>query len=148
MHTELAEALHAEHRRVHQLRSMLLARREEYLADLGDPAWLAVRDRLAEFAGHVDRHFSFEEQEGFMVSVLENRPALAPNVAVLRDEHDRLRTAFLDLVALFDETHVLRERRALVTGRLDALLVRLDMHERAEDDLVSETVNRELGAMD
>jgi hemerythrin-like domain-containing protein len=101
-----------------------------------------------EFARHVDRHFSFEEQEGFMHQVLRRRPTLSERVEELRREHEALRNDFQDLLALAERSRDDAMRIQLLGTQLDATLLRLREHEGAENEVMQEAFLQDLGSSD
>ena len=135
---DIAVQLNEEHQRVHELMTTLMEARERYLEDCEEGAWLAAARLLAEFTDHMDRHFSFEEHEGFMIHVTRRLPALAPRVEELRREHEALRNDFQDLLAVCERSHSVSTRMQLLGAQLEAILDRLHDHERAENQIVQE----------
>ena len=148
MSRDLAAALNEEHQRVHDMRTALLDARDRFLARGEERRWNLAARLLREFASHVDRHFSFEEEEGFLVHVTRIRPTLGGRVAHLRAEHEALRNSLLDLVALVGTADREEPRRQLLGARLDLVLARLSAHERDENALVQEAFLQDTGAND
>jgi hypothetical protein len=148
MSRDIAAALNEEHQRVHDMRTALLDARDRYLARGEERRWNLAARLLREFAGHVDRHFSFEEEEGFLIDVTRRRPTLAGRVAHLRADHEALRNGLLDLVAMVGTASGEEPRRQLLGARLDLVLARLQAHEREENALVQEAFLQDTGTTD
>lgn len=132
----LADALAREHRAL--ARAVAGVRKE--LAD--DPTSLAVRGELVALLRHLEAHFEYEEEGGYMDAVLELAPHRGDEVAALRAEHDRLREAF---AALVDGERLDEHAPEDVRARANAALESLAEHERRENALVQETLLRESG---
>jgi len=145
---DIALSLSEEHQRIQEMRTVLLDARDRYLAKGEERRWNLASRLLREFASHVDRHFSFEEEEGFLVHITQRRPLLSKRVASLRADHEALRNALLDLVALVDTKSEEELRRQLIGARLNAILSRLQAHEREENALMQEAFQQEFGTDD
>lgn len=138
MGEDVAAQLNEEHQRVHGLMAALLEARRKYLDSQGDGSWRSAMHLLAEFTHHMDCHFSFEEREGFMVHVTRRQPALVPQLEELRREHESLRNDFQDLLAVCERSLSDSTRTQLLGPQLDAILERLEQHERAENAMVQD----------
>jgi hypothetical protein len=129
-HRALLKSLHA-------LRAAAQAATEERL-----PALLAcldtTRDRLAE-------HFRFEEQNGYLASVLEHQPHLERAVRRLAEEHS-------ELLRCLDELRTeARARPVQLAGlrhQISRWIQRVARHERSEDVLVQDAFIVDLNGAD
>ncbi len=95
------------------------------------------------------RHFELEEDDGYLIPVLERRPTLTPEVVRLKREHVEL-IRLMNLIAA-ELAQVGPEDRILagdVRGRLEFLLLCLEDHENRENLLVSCAVTMDLGNKD
>jgi hemerythrin-like domain-containing protein len=137
--TLLAE-LKEEHEQLHVLQSRLEVARREYLTtESSNAKWRAVQVALYDLADHLDRHFSFEEQDGFLLMVVRRRPTLTAVVEELRREHDDLRERFNELNAQLEMVVRTIDRRESAGPRLQALLDDLAKHESKEHAVVQGT---------
>ncbi len=141
----IEDQLRNEHERVHQMRKALLTHRDHYLVANDERTWRAFCGQLRAFADHIDQHFSFEEQDGFLVAIVTHRPRFANRVDILREEHERIRTASGRILAVADSSKDAVERHRYATNVLNDLLTQLDQHERRESELVQEAWIDETG---
>jgi len=87
-----------------------------------------TRDRLAE-------HFRFEEQSGYLASVLEYQPHLKRTVGRLAQEHDELLHCLDELRA---EARTSQAVAMLLRQKVSRWIQRVRRHERREDVLVQD----------
>lgn len=136
----LLAALKEEHEQLHVLQLQLETARRDYLAsDTSNAKWHQVRTALRDLADHLDRHFSFEEQDGFLLMVVRKRPSLTRIVEELRSEHDDLRERLNELTGHCEMIQRVVDRRETVGPRLQALLDDLSRHEDKEHAVAQET---------
>lgn len=87
----LARWLREEHQKVDVLSQQL----QECVASVprtNHAKWIEqVKQAFEHFRAHIVKHMALEEQDGYMVPVLEHRPALTREVERLAHEHDEFR---------------------------------------------------------
>ena len=112
--------------------------------------WLGeLRHKFDRLRDHLTKHFELEEDDGYLIPVLERRPTLTPEVDRLKREHVEL-IRLMNLIAA-ELAQVGPEDRVLagdVRGRLEFLLLCLEDHENRENLLVSCAVTMDLGNKD
>ncbi len=144
---ELARWISEEHRKVRELAARLQecvacvprARHEEWLCD--------VREAFEHLRAHLTKHMSLEENEGYMVPVVERRPALSREVDRLAHEHG-------EFIRLMDVIHHLLvelqpEDELLIRDcchRVRDLLSYVEHHKNEENLLVLSVFNIDIGA--
>jgi hemerythrin len=94
---------------------------------------------------HLEDHFRFEEENGYMQAVLARAPHLERKVEHLRDEHSELRRS---LAVLTREAEAARDSPESFRQRLREWVVHVRDHERRENLLVEDAFNCELAAED
>jgi len=113
------------------------------------PSWAGDRrelsDRLRSLRTHLDAHFRFEEQDGYMQAVLARAPHLARQVEALRCEHSKLSESFGALAAAARAAPTVDE--ALRQKVREWIGCARD-HERRENLLVADVFNRDVAAED
>ena len=145
-HESLLASLKEEHEELHTLRAHLEDMRRQYLdTDASSGKWQEVQAAIRDFADHLDRHFSFEEQDGFLLMVVQRVPTLAATVEELRTEHDELREDFNELNSRCQMADQDGQRREWIGPKLDELFHRLGQHEGKENPIVQEAFYRALG---
>ena len=138
----------AEHREVERLISHL---RELVTGPTGSRAkWLTTLcEAFKEFRARVHRHFELEEHDGYLESVQETRPTLAPQIALLQSEHRQLEPLLgcieQILCSAGADDHLLTRDTC---NRINDLLDYVKAHEVKEHNMVSETYATDLGAAD
>lgn len=106
-------------------------------------------DHFRHFHTQLRKHMEFEEADGFMDPVSDQRPTLSPQVEVLRHEHRQLISEcvkiehFLITCKSPTSTDVSSAR-----NQIDQLLERLHHHEMEENKLVLEAFTRDIGVGD
>lgn len=131
----VGEALRREHRAV--LRAVSEVRR----AFEGDFTDEEARGAIASLLRHLEAHFEYEEEGGYMDAVLELEPCRAAEVSTLRADHARILGS---LAPLAGETAAGFERNA-ASDVLRRALDELEEHERRENTLLLETLLRASG---
>jgi hypothetical protein len=132
----LADEMH----RVHAALSHDLDRLPQALAEPAE-----ARRFLAELRAHVAEHFRCEEQGGYMATVLERRPQSERAVQHLLGEHRPL----LDgLDALLREAGAAKRIDDDFRARVRTWADSLRHHEAAENVLVEDTFNQDIGQKD
>lgn len=98
---------------------------------------------IQEFVATLAEHFASEERDGYMRQVVELRPDLAAQAAMLREQHITIRAGF--------ETIVKRLRAGLdIPGsqaQLREVLAITRAHEDGENELVQEALHRDIGGL-
>ncbi len=96
---------------------------------------------LTDVRHFLGEHFRFEEQNGYMSTVLKEKPFLERSVQKLYEEHGQLRQA---LDALITETDVLNKREAVLRERIQRWVKEVRHHESKENELVEDAFNQEV----
>jgi hypothetical protein len=104
-----------------------------------------VSECLAGVRAHLEDHFRFEEEGGYMQAVLARAPHLERRVNHLRGEHDELLGSLAALAEEADATPALDEEGR---QRVRKWIERVRDHESRENLLVEEAFNRDLAAED
>jgi hypothetical protein len=97
------------------------------------PAELGVR--LATVRTHITNHFRFEEQGGYMASVLKVESHFAPVVNQLLAEHKQMTQA---LEAIIQETGTVRSLSGIPREKIRVWIDQVRRHEARENQLVDE----------
>jgi len=90
-------------------------------------------------------HFRFEEENGYMASVLQAQPHLERAVRHLHDEHAQLLRALDQLIARTRSAPTLTDD---LRSEVSAWLASVRRHERSENVLVQDAFNLDLGTED
>jgi hypothetical protein len=90
-------------------------------------------------------HFRFEEENGYMSSVVQLRPHLTRAVEQLREEHTELMRSLVELIS---EARSTTHLNAAFRDRLSAWLVAVGRHEQSENLLVHDAFNLDIEAED
>jgi hypothetical protein len=118
----------------------------ERFAELSVPAEPAkVCGRLKALCAHLGKHFRFEEQSGYMQTVLARAPHLERRVQRLRQEHDEL---WGSLATLITQAGELPAGGDEFRQALRAWVEQVRDHETRENVLVEDTFNTEVAAGD
>lgn len=143
---ELGRRMQEEHKALHQLCQIL---KEHIISSPGpgSAAWLsALRAGFDRLHAHVKRSVGLKEQDGYLETILRQRPTLAGQVASIKSENSQL----LRLAA--DIAHDLGEMRAeerLLVGdacaRIERYMTVLNQHEQRENMIVLFAFNQDLG---
>ncbi len=108
-----------------------------------------VRDAFDHLRAHLIKHFALEEQDGYLVSVVQRRPSLSREVDRLAHEHREI-TRILDDV--HHAVHELRAEDSLLIrdccNRIQNLLQYLERHESDENFLVITAFTDDIGGND
>jgi iron-sulfur cluster repair protein YtfE (RIC family) len=144
---ELAHWISEEHQKVRELAGRL---RECVVCvpRTNHEKWLCgVREAFEHLRAHLTKHMSLEENEGYMVSVVEQRPALSREVERLAHEHG-------EFIRLMNDIHqhlldLQPQDQLLIRDschRLRDLLSYVEHHKNEENLLVSSVFNLDIGA--
>jgi hemerythrin-like domain-containing protein len=104
----------------------------------GREKWITeLAARIDEFAARVRQRMEQEERDGYLRPLVEARPALAPEVDLLRHEHAELAKI---IESVQRAVHQLSPRDNLLVRdcckRIEDLLYWLERHEEHEDHIV------------
>lgn len=142
---DVAEWMRVQYETVHKLANDLRTKIAE--SPRGDVNhWLDdLRARFGRFQGHVTEHMRIEEDGGYLKPVLENRPTLARQVDLLRDEHRQICVLMREIAdslgKLTANDHVLMRHCG---GRIKNILSIIERHEDHENHMVLYSLNQEL----
>lgn len=112
--------------------------------------WIAdVRASFDEFADHVHRHQSLEEQDGYMTAVVDERPTLSHEVDRLAHEHGELEQIMAGIKRQLaelspDDALLIRD----ACRRIQNLLLYLEHHTKEENLMVMSVFQLDLGTDD
>ena len=110
----------------------------EWLAELGR--------RYDHFAAHLRRMMHIEEEDGYLLPVVEQRPTLGEEVESLRHEHDELRRLMDDLERTVHE--LVPGDQLLIRDcclRLQTFLGHVGRHEEHENHMVLYSFTQDIG---
>jgi hemerythrin-like domain-containing protein len=145
----LAEWMKSESLKVHDLANQL----REHIITIptgSRTAWLEeLCKRFDHFTAHVRRMMSIEEEDGYLLPVVEVRPSLSKQVEMLRREHDELRELTDDLskrVKSLKADHNLLLRDTCT--RLQIYMGHVQRHEEHENHMVLYTLTQDIGGKD
>lgn len=146
---KLAEWMRTESDRVRELSNHL---REHVIAVPSGTraAWLEeLGKRFDHLAAHVRGMMAIEEEDGYLLPVIELRPTLAKQVELLQREHGELRRLMDDLHLVVhglkpDENLLIRDG----CTRLQVFLGHVDRHEQHENHIVLYTLTQDMGVND
>lgn len=146
---ELAHWFREEHKKLAELAAALLektavvprARQQQWIDE--------ARRSFAHFRAHMTKHMSLEEYEGYMLPVIEQRPALSRKVDQLAHEHGEIRQL---MDRIHEELDALSPDDALLIRdgcrRIQDLLQYIDHHEKDEGLLMTTAYGEDLGTED
>lgn len=110
-------------------------------------AWIAeVSERFDHFRAHMTKHMALEEHEGYLPTVVERRPTLAPQIDRLHHEHEEflqlMKGVHQSLESLTPEDHLLVRD---CCHRIAHLLDYVEQHEELENNLVTFAFSQDIG---
>lgn len=144
---ELARRLQEEHKALHELTQVL----KEHIAappGVDSASWLdglrAAYDRL--FA-HVKRTINMKEDDGYLETILKQRPTLTKQVEAIRAEHPQL----IKMAQRIQEdlADCRPEHRVLIAdacARIQRYMAVVSQHEQRENMIVLFAFNQDLGS--
>lgn len=146
---ELAEWLRKEHQEVIRLSDAL--RRHIATQPRSEVAtWIKkLGEQFSKCIAHASHHFSMEEQDGYLLPVLERRPTLHGRVEQLKQDHDELLRLMHSIEKQIKELKP--TDRILITevrDRIRRFLGFCEDHERDENILVSHVLTHDEGTKD
>lgn len=146
---DLAQWMHEEHDKVHELAARLLEttvtipriKRDEWLTRL--------RERFEHLRAHLHQHMALEERDGYLPSVSLKRPTLSGEVDRLKHEHEELIRVMdgirNDLNALTEDDQLLIRD---CCRRIENLIGFIEKHEQDENLIVLSVFNDDMGTKD
>lgn len=146
---ELVQWLRREHEEVQRLSDglrRLIATQPRSEVEL----WLAhLKKQFSEFRNHCSRHFAMEEEDGYLLPVLERRPTLSHRVRQLAQDHQELCRLMESIERQIGELQP-TDRILIVEirDRLRRFLGFCEDHEREENMLVSHVLTHDEGTKD
>jgi len=138
-----------EYKAVNELMEKLLAKMEMRSQSQLD-AWTSEMKALfSQLLIHVKGFFEIEEQDGFMITVLQEHPTLAPAVETLRQEHQTALSAMerIQQQCCQAESPDCQAIDALCK-QLGEVIQYLKTHVRKENQLVQGALASDIGAQD
>lgn len=106
----------------------------------------SVRFALRSFCRHLERLMNFEEEGGYLPTVVTARPNWEHRVDLLRAEHQKLRDHIHRLSPQIDDEGVWQsERFDSACLAIRELLAEVDRHDRDEITLLQETLTMDEG---
>lgn len=146
---ELAEWLRREHDEVQRLsdglRRLIATQPRTEVA-----SWLSqLKEQFGEFHAHASRHFAMEEEDGYLLPVLERMPPMHIRVRQLAQDHQEL----LRLMQAIEQqiADLLPTDRILIMeirDRMRRFLGFCEDHEHEENMLVSHVLTHDEGTKD
>lgn len=107
--------------------------------------WLQA---LTEFRSHLKSHFAAEEQAGYFADVLSVAPELTSQVESLLRQHSTLAAALDRLILMFGSNAADGQQLIAEHQLFHELIAELKRHETAENSLVLEVADRDIGVGD
>lgn len=145
---DVARWLLDEHKRVEELIAHLKELTTEPTGSR--QRWLnLLKKTFAQFHKRLRKHFTLEEDGGYLDAVTERRPTLSPRVAELENEHRQLEPLMAGIEQLLGRTTI--DDRLLIThllGCINSVIGYIKDHEQKENAMVSETWSTDMGAAD
>jgi hypothetical protein len=90
---------------------------------------------------HLERMISLEEEGGYMVDVLDERPHFEDRIDALWQDHARFRSRLQQLIGELNAINEWEEPRFVqVCGQLSAFLDEIDRHDAQEIELLQEAL--------
>lgn len=103
---------------------------------------------LGELRDSLDEHFQHEEVNGYFDEILERAPRLAPKVAELKRQHPSLLTAARGIQTWVDQAGGDETAMERAESEYREFILELLSHEGAENDLLQQAYNEDLGTSD
>ncbi len=146
---DLSEWMKEEYEKVHKLVDAL---REKIGTEprFNQEKWIdEVRLRFEHLRAHFIKHIALEEQEGYLKSVLEQKPSLSEQAAKLHTEHQQLvklmNGIHATLMEMGPSDHLIISD---CRQRIEGLLLTLRQHEDRENMLVTYAFTQDIGTKD
>ncbi|MCA9417572.1 MAG: hemerythrin domain-containing protein [Candidatus Omnitrophica bacterium] len=148
VHSEFARETIEEHHRLAVARSRLRKILEGCIQQPGEMNRAALLHAFREFRERLLEHMETEEEDGFMLPLLEVRPDLHTRIEELLREHNRLRMEMDQTVAILDRHTEFSSPIMDIVLRIADMLDVIEAHERTENALVLETFCQDVGSKD
>lgn len=103
---------------------------------------------VSQLSELVENHFRHEEKGGYLKVAVERAPRLSPRAEALREQHDLLQEEIDKLRMLVHSGVESPSWWARIREDLRQFAQRLHSHEEAENDLVQEAFNDDIGVGD
>ena len=107
-----------------------------------------VNDKLIHLSEFVESHFRQEEQGGYMADALRHSPQLRARAEALKEQHEQLQEEIDKLQLLVHSGVESPHWWERVQVDFQHFAARLTNHEHAENQLVQEAFNRDIGGGD
>ncbi len=144
----VAKWLLEEHRKVEKLAGKL---RELTAEPSGSrQRWLDnLKKTFGQFHERLLKHFTLEEDGGYLEAVVERRPTLSNRVDELEHEHRQIKPILIGIEDRLERTGI--DDGLLIDDalhRIRRLLEYIEQHEQRENDMVSATWSTDMGTAD
>lgn len=96
---------------------------------------------IRDFVATLVEHFASEERDGYMRQVVQLRPELATQAAMLREQHVTIRAGFDTIVTRLRAGQDIPSSQA----QLREVLAILRAHEDGENELIQDALCRDIG---
>ena len=146
---EVARRLRQEHTLLREITVSLTAVAES-MSKANREDWLArIKQRFEDFRTHMNKRIELEEVGGFMSTVEEVRPTLAPQVEHLKDEHTKITGMIEKLHGELGQLDAKDEERLCdCVLRLKMLLSEVRQHENRESIMLGFVFTQDIGSAD
>ncbi len=146
---DLAQWMHDEHEKVHELTARLLEATVA-IPRIKRSDWLArLRERFEHLRAHQHQHMALEERDGYLPSVSQKRPTLSGEVDRLQHEHQEL---ILVMDGIRKDLNALTENDQLLIRdccrRIENLIGFIESHEQDENLIVLSVFTDDIGTKD
>lgn len=146
---KIADWVRREHEKVREVATRL-QEKVAIVPRTNHAKWIQeAREAFDHLRAHMIKHMALEEQDGYMATVVELRPALSREVDRLSHEHAEL-MQIMD--SIHEDLHELRgEDHLLILDscrRIQNLLHYLEHHEKDENLLLLSTFSNDVGTKD
>ncbi|MBC8351687.1 MAG: hemerythrin domain-containing protein [Planctomycetes bacterium] len=129
-----------------QLRHIFDSVRETLLARQATPQVIAAL--TVELSSHVKQHFDHEEQGGYFEEAIELAPRFSDRAKLLLQQHLELAAQLDELQQHADSSSEIGPWWAQLTQLFDEFMHRFLAHEEAENALLLQVYNEDIGAED
>ncbi len=144
---QLGRRMQEEHKALHQLTQIL----KEHIATtpgVNSGQWLdALRIAFDRLHAHVKRTIAIKEEDGYLETILKERPTLAKQVASIKGENGQL-LRMADNISRDFAAARLEDRLLVADGcaRVQRFMAVVSQHEQRENMIVLFAFNQELGS--
>lgn len=127
----------------HQHLASLIERAQQAVEKIASP--VMCQAQLQNLRDELRRHFQLEEQGGYMQEIREKRPNWNDRIDDLLTQHAAMLSTMGELL---DEADEIVRRTEQWQANFEKLLSALDNHEHAENQLVQEAYEQDIGSKD